>query len=91
MSKGCDRADIFSHFKQTQVKLGSENPGIFTDGSCYLDWIARSYNLQLNPNLLPRQDICSQTKQFLNVERIGGKKTEKVTLSSVKIVDTPFK
>ena len=60
ISKGCDRTDIFSPFNQTQVKLGSENPGIFTDGSCYLDWIARSYNLQLDPELLPRQDISSQ-------------------------------
>ena len=34
-------------FYKLFVRFIGENPGIFTEGSCYLTWIAESYGLQL--------------------------------------------
>ena len=58
ISKGCDRAAIISNDDGDQVKLGSENPGIYTDGSCYLDWIAEEYEMKLDLRFLPEKDLC---------------------------------
>lgn len=55
MNKGCDRAIII---KSTKVSFGAENPSIFTDGSCYLDWIAKEYGLDLDPKLQPKKNLC---------------------------------
>ena len=57
MSKGCDQAVIING---TRVSLGAENPGIFTDGACYLDWIAKEYGLQIDPKLRPKKELCLQ-------------------------------
>jgi len=54
-SYGCDR-HIFPFFFPGGDTLGSryhaENSGIFTDGRCYLEWIADQYNMDLSPALL---------------------------------------
>ena len=42
MYKGCDR---FRTIENT-IYYGAENPGVFTDVECYLDWIAEQYNLK---------------------------------------------
>jgi len=39
--RGCDRYSYFSGY------LG-ENPGVFSQGSCHLEWIATQYNLALS-------------------------------------------
>ena len=57
INKGCDRAVIING---TKVSFGAENPGIFTDGSCYLDWIAEEYGLELDPELRPKTNHCSK-------------------------------
>ena len=42
--RGCDREGA----QDTQIRLSvfnGENPGIFTNGGCYLEWIARQYGM----------------------------------------------
>jgi len=43
MSKGAN----YPRISPTSVVMLSNNPTVFTDGSCYLDWIAAQYNLSL--------------------------------------------
>ena len=57
MNKGCDRAFIING---TRVSFGAENPGIFTDGVCYLDWIAKEYGLELDPRFRTLKNHCFQ-------------------------------
>merc|ERR1719450_208329 len=43
MHKGCDKI-----LKQdNQTIYGSENPGVFTDARCFMDWIARQYRMRM--------------------------------------------
>jgi len=52
MSKGCDKTVIKEIFQNRYSKtvpvfsLQSENPAVFTDGMCYLDWIADQYGMK---------------------------------------------
>ena len=43
--KGCDNFQLSNNLRW------GENPGIFTQGSCYLPWIASAYNLSLGSGL----------------------------------------
>ena len=46
---GCDRAWIFYRpiTGINSVLEAGENPGVFTDGACYLDWIADQYEMRM--------------------------------------------
>ncbi|XP_023338751.1 uncharacterized protein LOC111709340 [Eurytemora carolleeae] len=50
ISKGCDQTFVSlvnSNSRKTSVpklQIRSENPAVFTDARCYLDWIAEQYN-----------------------------------------------
>ena len=46
--RGCDRAPSrgFDLMALQVTSMGGENPGVFTSGLCYLDWIARQYGLR---------------------------------------------
>ena len=70
MSKGCDQAVML--VKGTRVSLGAENPGIFTDGTCYLDWIAKAYELEVDPKLYPKKHLCFKGNGDLeDADRMG--------------------
>ena len=59
MYRGCDQAtvvDTSGTFKE--VKAG-ENPGVFTQASCYLPWLAQEYRMELNPKLRKLAGTCS--------------------------------
>jgi len=64
MSKGAN----YPRISPTTVVMLSNNPTVFTDGSCYLDWIAAQYNLSLPADFtVPAR--CSQSagsKQDVN-------------------------
>jgi hypothetical protein len=57
--KGCDQAHIF---EQNKVSYGAENPGVFTDGACYLTWVAEQYGLKVDPQLQPEGPVCAPAK-----------------------------
>ena len=54
MYKGCDRMLTINNI----IYYGAENPGIFTDVECYLDWIAEQYNLR-PPEGYTKKASCS--------------------------------
>ena len=56
MYKGCDGAWILNG---TRVNYGGQNPGVFTDGACYLPWIAEQYGLEVDPSLRPSGNACA--------------------------------
>ena len=69
MNKGCDRAMIINSSK---ISFGAENPSIFTDGSCYLDWIAQEYGLKLDPKLQPKKNLCFKgSGDLADMDRTG--------------------
>ena len=57
MSKSCDNILI----NDNKITYGSENPGIFTDAHCYLDWIAASYGMKLADGYV-RPLSCAQSR-----------------------------
>jgi hypothetical protein len=63
--KGCDQAHIF---EQNKVSYGAENPGVFTDGACYLTWVAEQYGLKVDPKLQPEEPVCAQATGSLTDE-----------------------
>jgi len=66
--RGCDRAWVFriKPFDQykTLILDAGENPGVFTDGSCYLGWIADQYKMRL-PKEYRGSTSCRQTSGSL--------------------------
>ena len=66
MYRGCDQAtvvDTSGTFKE--VKAG-ENPGVFTQASCYLPWLAQEYGMELNPKLRKVVGTCSSSTGVKN-------------------------
>ena len=57
MSKSCDLAMIVNG----RVTYASENPGVFTNAICYLDWIANQYGLRM-PDDFKKPSSCSESK-----------------------------
>ena len=51
---GCDKAWIL---QLNTVYEAGENPGVFTDGSCYLDWVADQYGMR-TPNSYVKDPSC---------------------------------
>ena len=60
MSKGANYPIFYTQNNISFIELMSNNPTVFTDASCYLDWIADQYNLRLPADYtLPPH--CSQS------------------------------
>ena len=61
--KGCDGALAITELKklkkETKVSYGGRNPGVFTDGACYIPWIAEQYGLQLDPAFTEDSKKCA--------------------------------
>ena len=57
MSKGCDIAWIVDN----SITYASENPSVFTDAYCYLDWIAKQYGKSL-PDTYMKPESCKEAK-----------------------------
>ena len=58
--RGCDQLRLIFCFTSVNIVLLQldgisisigENPGVFTEGSCYLPWIAESYGMELGQGL----------------------------------------
>ena len=56
-SKGCDNAWIYKN----SITYASENPNVFTDAYCYLDWIAEKYGMAM-PDSYTKPAYCSISK-----------------------------
>jgi len=57
MSKGCDLALITDN----TITYAAENPGVFTNAICYLDWIANQYGLRMPANF-KKPSTCSDSR-----------------------------
>ena len=57
MSKGCDIAWIVGN----TITYASENPSVFTDAFCYLDWIADQYGMTM-PDSYKKPSSCTEPK-----------------------------
>eukprot|EP00090_Calanus_glacialis_P006443 TRINITY_DN15014_c0_g1_i2.p1 TRINITY_DN15014_c0_g1~~TRINITY_DN15014_c0_g1_i2.p1 ORF type:complete len:509 (-),score=78.22 TRINITY_DN15014_c0_g1_i2:81-1556(-) len=57
MSKGCDLAWI----EGNSITYASENPNVFTDAYCYLDWIAEQYDMSV-PESYQKPDSCMKPR-----------------------------
>ena len=72
MSKGCDQAlEINTRDKEARkyIYRGS-NPAVVTDATCYMDWIAEQYQLELEDDYDSKAS-CSQSsgdKEDINQE-----------------------
>ena len=61
--RGCDRAAPSVKATETRVNIfNGENPGVFTNGGCYLQWIANQYGM-VRANT---QADCDQTLGDIN-------------------------
>merc|ERR1711892_1579642 len=56
MSKGCDITWTY----QKSIIFASQNPNVFTDGYCYLDWIAKQYGMEMPPDYV-KPAYCSMS------------------------------
>ena len=73
MYRGCDQATVVDIDTSGSVQevMAGENPGIFTQASCYLPWLAQEYGMELSPELRRVAGTCSPS--------IGTKKEEEKT------------
>ena len=62
MYRGCDQATSVNISGSVRESRAGENPGIFTQASCYLPWIAMEYGMELSPELENVAGVCSPTK-----------------------------
>ena len=53
MHKGCDMSWIV----ENSITYAAENPSVFTDAYCYLDWIAKQYGMAL-PDSYKKPESC---------------------------------
>jgi len=60
ISKGCDLARRPPNFKERVLYRG-ENPTVVTDATCFMDWIAAQYKVEL-PQRYEKKKSCSQGK-----------------------------
>ena len=72
MYKGCDQAiattvDISGTIREA---MAGENPGIFTQATCYLPWIANEYGMELSSNLKKLAGKCSPAKGRMDEPRL---------------------
>jgi len=57
MSKGCDLATS----QNNTISYASQNAAVFTDASCFMDWIASQYGLKM-PESYKKPDSCTLEK-----------------------------
>ena len=50
--------------------MAGENPGIFTQATCYLPWIAEEYGMELSSNLKKLAGKCSLAKGRMDEPRL---------------------
>ena len=62
MYRGCDQATPVDISGSTKEAFSGENPGIFTQASCYLPWLAKEYGLELGSDLRRVAGVCSPAK-----------------------------
>ena len=62
MYRGCDQATVVDISGNTKEAFSGENPGIFTQASCYLPWLAKEYGLELGSDLKRVAGVCSSAK-----------------------------
>ena len=62
MYRGCDQATSVDTSGSVRESLAGENPGIFTQASCYLPWIAKEYGMELSSELEKVAGVCSPSK-----------------------------
>ena len=58
---GCDIAWVLYN----QITFASENPSVFTDAYCYLDWIAKQYEMSVPPSYT-KPETCNESKGDIN-------------------------
>ena len=62
MYRGCDQATSVDISGSIKEAFAGENPGIFTQASCYLPWLAKEYGLELGSELRRVAGVCSPAK-----------------------------
>ena len=62
MYNGCDQATSVDISGSVRESLAGENPGIFTQASSYLPWIAKEYGMELGSELKKIAGVCSPGK-----------------------------
>ena len=62
MYRGCDQATPVNISGSIKEAFAGENPGIFTQGSCYLPWLANQYGMELSSELKKVAGTCSAAK-----------------------------
>ena len=62
MYRGCDQATSVDTFGSSREAMAGKNPGIFTQASCYLPWLAKEYGMELGSELEKVAGLCSPAK-----------------------------
>ena len=62
MYRGCDQTTAVDTSGSIQEAWAGENPGIFTQASCYLPWLAKEYGMVLGSELQKVAGVCSPAK-----------------------------
>ena len=77
MYKGCDQATTVDISDSGSIReaMAGENPGIFTQATCFLPWIAKEYGMELSPDLKRLAGQCSPAKGRMEEPRLDFCKT----------------
>ena len=62
MYRGCDQATPVNISGSIKEAFAGENPGIFTQASCYLPWLANEYGMELSSELKKVAGTCAAAK-----------------------------
>ena len=65
---------------QRNGRVIGENPGIFTQGSCYLPWIAQTYGLRLDEGYATGCREESGSKEMIVNKQCKARNEKKVSL-----------
>ena len=75
MYNGCDQATTVDISGSIREAMAGENPGVFTQATCYLPWIAKEYEMELSPELKRLAGQCSPAKGRMEEPRLNSCKT----------------
>ena len=75
MYNGCDQATTVDISGSTREAMAGENPGVFTQATCYLPWIAQEYGMELSSDLKRLAGRCSPAKGRMEEQRLDSCKT----------------
>jgi hypothetical protein len=71
MYRGCDQATaVVTSAGGTREAHAGENPGIFTQASCHLAWVAGQYGMELGPELQVAAGQCAPATGRRNLMRV---------------------